>query len=82
MLKSLLMTGCVALLSLPGVAAAQTSAAPAPSHPVAYDTYHGVRVADPQRWLEDGKDPAVRQWVAAPHMGRIFLTKYSSMRVS
>jgi prolyl oligopeptidase len=28
------------------------------------DTLHGVQVADPYRWLEDGADPAVRAWVA------------------
>ncbi|MBD8874469.1 prolyl oligopeptidase family serine peptidase [Rhodanobacter sp. DHB23] len=26
---------------------------------------HGVRVADPYRWLEDGNAPAVQQWIAA-----------------
>jgi len=26
------------------------------------DTYHGTPVAEDYRWLEDGKDPAVRQW--------------------
>ena len=26
---------------------------------------HGVRVADPYRWLEDADAPAVRQWIAA-----------------
>jgi prolyl oligopeptidase len=29
------------------------------------DTYHGVRVEDPYRWLENGTDPAVREWTAA-----------------
>ena len=29
------------------------------------DTLHGVAVADPYRWLEDGDDPEVREWVAA-----------------
>ncbi|MGH7297683.1 MAG: hypothetical protein ACRELB_22285, partial [Polyangiaceae bacterium] len=29
------------------------------------DEIHGVRVADPYRWLEDGKSPEVEQWVAA-----------------
>ncbi len=28
------------------------------------DTLHGVSVADPYRWLEDGDDPEVQQWVA------------------
>ena len=46
-------------------ASAQVAPAPAPSgQPIAYDTYHGVRVADPQRWLENGDDPAVKAWVA------------------
>jgi prolyl oligopeptidase len=35
---------------------------PTPKHPVT-DTYHGVRVVDDYRWLEDGKDPAVRRWI-------------------
>ena len=26
------------------------------------DTYHGIEVAEDYRWLEDGKDPAVRKW--------------------
>ena len=29
------------------------------------DDYHGVRVADPYRWLEDDKSPQVTEWVAA-----------------
>ncbi|HLL75633.1 MAG TPA: prolyl oligopeptidase family serine peptidase [Pyrinomonadaceae bacterium] len=28
-----------------------------------FDTYHGVRVADPYRWLEDEKSPEVAKWV-------------------
>jgi prolyl oligopeptidase len=28
------------------------------------DTLHGVSVPDPYRWLEDGDDPEVQQWVA------------------
>ena len=31
---------------------------------VVTDTLHGVTVADPYRWLEDGDDPEVQQWVA------------------
>jgi prolyl oligopeptidase len=29
------------------------------------DTLHGVEVADPYRWLEDAKAPAVREWMKA-----------------
>ena len=29
------------------------------------DTYHGTTVADPYRWLENGDDPEVVDWVAA-----------------
>ena len=33
----------------------------APKKPIA-DTYYGTKVVDDYRWLENGKDPAVRDW--------------------
>jgi prolyl oligopeptidase len=32
------------------------------------DTYHGVVVGDPYRWLEDGKDPKVKAWSDAQNV--------------
>ncbi|MDQ3043726.1 MAG: hypothetical protein M3R06_01055, partial [Chloroflexota bacterium] len=29
------------------------------------ETLHGVEIADPYRWLEDGADPQTQAWVAA-----------------
>jgi prolyl oligopeptidase len=40
------------------------AAPPTPRRPVV-DTFHGVDVEDPYRWLEDGSDPEVGAWIAA-----------------
>ncbi|MBE9113381.1 S9 family peptidase [Nodosilinea sp. LEGE 07298] len=37
---------------------------PSPQHDQV-DTYHGVTVPDPYRWLEDPQSPASREWIAA-----------------
>jgi prolyl oligopeptidase len=37
--------------------------ASAQQHPIAADAFHGVTVADPYRWLEDGAAAEVTQWV-------------------
>ena len=51
------------------VAAPLLSAAPPETtkKPVT-DTYHGVAVADPYRWLEDGPDKAVQKWSDAQNV--------------
>lgn len=49
----------------PGRQGGKLSAPPTtPKRPV-FDEYHGVRVEDNYRWLEDWSDPAVKQWSAA-----------------
>src|SRR5688500_145014 len=35
-----------------------------PKKPV-LDEYHGIKVIDNYRWLEDARDPAVREWIEA-----------------
>ena len=40
------------------------------------DTYHGVRVADPYRWLEDPDTPEAREWIEAENkFTRAYLDK-------
>ncbi len=45
--------------------ASERSLAPPTEIRVVEDSYHGVTVADPYRWLEDAQDPAVKAWTAA-----------------
>src|ERR1700733_6359493 len=35
-----------------------------PKHPVT-DDYHGTKIVDPYRWLEDAKSPETRAWIDA-----------------
>ena len=39
--------------------------APATAMQPVVDAYHGTRVTDPYRWLEDGASPRVEAWSAA-----------------
>jgi prolyl oligopeptidase len=43
---------------------AQDAGAP-PTGPAVTDTYHGIAVADPYRWLENANDEKVHQWTLA-----------------
>jgi prolyl oligopeptidase len=53
---------CAALFMVAMVSAAGPPATPKKP---ATDVYHGVKVVDDYRWLEDANDPAVRAWSAA-----------------
>jgi prolyl oligopeptidase len=50
---------------LPVEVFADLSKIPATPAQVVIDTYHGQKVADPYRWLENASDPAVKMWSQA-----------------
>ncbi len=52
----------LALTALAFLCAAEPVAAPATAKKPVTDEYHGVKVVDDYRWLEDANDPAVRKW--------------------
>jgi prolyl oligopeptidase len=58
-LMLLVLAGCVSGLQL------DPKAYPAVARGTVVDDYHGTRVADPYRWLEDTAAPATQQFVAA-----------------
>ena len=66
-MRSLLAVCLVALLVM-STTLATVSSAPATPHtekrPVT-DEYHGVKIVDDYRWLENWEDPQVKQWTAA-----------------
>lgn len=69
---SLSFSALLLVMGLSGCAQSEPETAQGPSVPVAYpsseridhiDTYHGVEVADPYRWLEDVDGDKTAQWV-------------------
>jgi prolyl oligopeptidase len=63
--RSLRFAAVVATLSLLGAGTPPPLVYPATKTVPVIDTYFGTVVADPYRWLEDGKDPEVKAWAAA-----------------
>lgn len=59
MRKLRLLTLLLLLLSL----AAAGQEPPLTDHELQYDTYHGVTIYDPFRWLENAESPATQAWV-------------------
>ena len=51
-------------LAMASAGFAQLPAIPTPREPVT-NIYHGVAVVDDYQWLENGTNPAVRDWTRA-----------------
>lgn len=60
-----LLAGIAMAAGAPALGIAADRGAPATTVRTVTDHYHGVAVADPYRWLEDGSDPGTAAWSAA-----------------
>ncbi|HLZ96480.1 MAG TPA: prolyl oligopeptidase family serine peptidase [Steroidobacteraceae bacterium] len=67
--------GCAAACAVLFIVVLASAASPpaTPKKPVT-DVYHGIKVVDDYRWLEDASNPAVRSWSAAQNQfARLYL---------
>src|SRR6185295_2230791 len=58
-----LLTACAVGLSLAAAVAPDSPEPPVTRAEAVVDDVHGVSIADPYRWLEDGSSDEVRRWV-------------------
>jgi prolyl oligopeptidase len=74
MLREFEAVACAILVLFAADASAADAGAPATPVDAVTDVYHGVTVADPYRWLENGADPKVHDWsVAQDNRTRAYL---------
>ena len=67
-----------AALFLAGWQAAIPPLPPTPQQPVATE-YHGIKVVDDYRWLENSQDPKVQSWLAAENAhARVYLDRVAA----
>lgn len=61
-------TGFIVLLLVAlrfGILSSQTYRYPTPMRVDVIDTYHGISVADPYRWMENTDSPELKEWISA-----------------
>jgi prolyl oligopeptidase len=61
--SSVLLAACAACLPLLAAGVPESPEPPVTRAAVVVDDVHGVEIADPYRWLEDGSSEEVRRWV-------------------